>query len=69
VTSAGRKVSCTVTYSSSRSASIARLVRSGRTVAKARLVRGKVTFAAQRSLTKGTYTLVAAGRSVRLVLR
>ncbi len=65
----GKRIACTVSYSSSRSASIARLVKSGRTIAKGRLVRGQVTFAAKRSLKKGTYTLVAAGQHVRLVVR
>jgi len=45
-----------------------RLVRSGKTVAKGRLVKGTATFTGKRKLTKGTYTLVAAGRATRLTI-
>ncbi len=64
-----RKVTCAVRYSSSATATSARLVRSGRTIARGRMVRGKVTFALARKLAKGTYTIVAAGRSTRIVIR
>ena len=64
----GRKVTCTVKYSTSATATSARLVRAGRTLARGRLVRGKVTFAAKRKLGRGAYTIVAAGRSTRIVI-
>jgi hypothetical protein len=65
----GRKVTCAVRYASSATATRARLVRRGRTVARGRLVRGRVTFAASRRLGAGAYTIVAAGRSTRIVIR
>ena len=55
-------------HSSSATATSARLVRAGRTLARGRLVRGKVTFAAKRKLGRGAYTIVAAGRSTRIVI-
>ncbi len=64
----GRRVTCAVRYSSSATATSARLVRAGRTLARGRLVRGKVTFAAKRKLGRGAYTIVAAGRSTRIVI-
>ena len=69
VTRAGRSLACTVTYSKSTTATSARLVRRARTVARGRLVRGKATFALARTLAKGTYTIVAAGRNTRIVIR
>jgi alkaline phosphatase len=69
VTRAGKRVTCTVSYSKSTTATSARLVRRGRTVARGRLLRGKVSFALARKLSKGAYTVVAAGRTTRIVIR
>jgi len=64
VTSGGKKVSCSVTYATSRSAGTARLVRGGKTVAKAKVAKAakgkpaKFAFSARKALKKGRYTLV-----------
>jgi hypothetical protein len=60
------RVSCKVTFARARSA---RLVRAGRTVARGRVVRGTASLVGTRRLGKGTYALVAGGRTVRLTLR
>ena len=69
ISASRKKVACRVTYHTSAQASAARLVRAARTVARGRLVRGRVSFASTRRLRKGAYTVVAAGRSTRLVIR
>ena len=64
----GRKLRCKVTFSSSRSTSRVQLMKSGRTVASGRMVNGRATLSTKRRLSRGTYTLVAAGRATRLTI-
>lgn len=67
--SGSRAVRCTVAYSAAR-AKNARLVRGGKTIATAKVSRrGAVTFKSKTKLAKGSYKLVAGGRSATLSLR
>jgi len=64
-----RKITCRVRYFGRARAARVRLVRSGRTVATGRLVKGTATFSVGRRVSRGSYTLVAAGRATRLTIR
>ncbi|ADB49507.1 alkaline phosphatase [Conexibacter woesei] len=67
---AGSKtVRCSVAYASARSKS-AQLRHGGRTIARGTVSsKGRVTLRARMRLTKGSYTLIAGGRSAKLSLR
>ena len=64
-----KTVKCTVSYGSSSKSSKATLKKAGKTVATGTVSKsGKLTLTAGKKLSKGSYTLVARGQSVKLKL-
>ncbi|MDO9355516.1 MAG: hypothetical protein Q7T55_17575, partial [Solirubrobacteraceae bacterium] len=64
-----KTVKCTVSYGSKSTKSAARLVKNGKTVARGTVsTKGALTLKATSRLSKGTYTLVARGKSTKLKL-
>jgi hypothetical protein len=68
LTNARTRVTCHVTFASTARA---RLVRNGRTVARGRFAKRWVTLASvsKGRLAKGTYTLIAGKRVLRITIR
>lgn len=63
----GKSVKCTVTYGSASKSSAARLVKNNKTVARGTVSKsGKLTLKRTASVKKGTYTLIARGKSLRV---